>query len=76
MRLYFEVKGSEQFIDVLNQLKGQAGIYGKRGPVTGEPGNYTYMGDSMNIYCSLVVADECNCSIGKFWLLIKPTIDG
>ena len=76
MKLYLKVLGSDHFLNLLAQLKDQAGIYNQRQPIGNDPGNYVYIGESMNIHCSLDVADECDCSIGNIWLLIKPIIDG
>jgi hypothetical protein len=76
MKLYLKVLGSDHFFNLLAQLKDQAVIYTERKSQGNAPGNYTYIGETMNIYCSLDVAEECNCSIGKIWLLVKPIIDG
>ena len=76
MKLYLRVLGSEQFLDILAQLKSQAVVYAERKSQGSAPGNYTYIGENMNIYCSLTVAEECNCSVGDIWLLVKPIIDG
>ena len=76
MKLYLKVPGSEQFLDILAQLKSQAVVYGERKSQGEAPGNYTYIGEHMNVYCSLDVADECGCSVGHIWLLMKPIIDG